>query len=65
MIRQALDELPQHEAARADFAARRAAALLADHERVRASSKATGSYAVHALLPPDVIALFVLLPKVR
>lgn len=65
MIRQALDELPQHEAARADFAARRAAALLADHDRVRASSKATGSYAVHALLPPDVIALFVLLPKVR
>jgi hypothetical protein len=65
MISQALTELPQHEPARVAFAERRAAALLADHERVRVSSKATGSYAVQALLPPDVIALFVLLPDVR
>jgi hypothetical protein len=46
------------------FARRRAEALLADHERVRESSQARGRSEVHALLPPDVIGLFVLLPKV-
>jgi len=46
------------------FANRRAQALLADHERVRESSRDRGRHEVHALLPPDVIGLFVLLPKV-
>mgnify|MGYP000535353742 CR=1 FL=1 len=38
--------------------------LLADHERVRESSRGRGSHEVHALLPPDVIGLVVLLPRV-
>jgi superfamily II DNA or RNA helicase len=46
------------------LAERRAQALLADHERVRASARAAGATTVQALLPPDVIALFVLLPRV-
>jgi superfamily II DNA or RNA helicase len=48
----------------AAFAERRAQALLADHRRVREAADARGSYSVKALLPPDVIGLFVLLPRV-
>ncbi len=46
------------------FADRRAQALLADHRRVREAAEALGRYSVKALLPADVIGLFVLLPKV-
>ena len=46
------------------LAQRRADTLLADHERVREFSKGRGSYEVSALLPPDIIGLYVLLPRV-
>jgi superfamily II DNA or RNA helicase len=46
------------------LAERRAQALLADHRRVREAAEALGRYSVKALLPADVIGLFVLLPKV-
>lgn len=46
------------------FAERRAQALLADHRRVREAAEALGRYSVKALLPADVVGLFVLLPKV-
>jgi superfamily II DNA or RNA helicase len=46
------------------FAERRAQALLADHRRVREAAEALGRYSVRALLPADVIGLFVLLPRV-
>lgn len=46
------------------FAERRAQALLADHRRVREAAEALGRYSVKALLPADVIGLFVVLPKV-
>lgn len=46
------------------FAHRRAQALLDDHRRVRDASGARGSWSVKALLPVDVIGLYVLLPKV-
>jgi hypothetical protein len=46
------------------FAERRADALLKDHRRVRQAADARGSYAVKALLPTDVVGLFVLLPRV-
>lgn len=46
------------------LAERRAQALLADHRRVREAGGARGSYSVKAILPPDVIGLFVLLPRV-
>jgi hypothetical protein len=44
------------------FAQQRAQVLLNDHRRVREAADARGQYAVNALLPPDVIGLFVLLP---
>lgn len=43
----------------------RAQALLADHRRVREAADARGSYAVKALLPADVIGVYVLLPEVK
>jgi superfamily II DNA or RNA helicase len=65
MLGQGLAELEGRGGALEAFATRRAQALLADHERVRVSARAAGRYEVHPLLPPDVIALYVLLPKVR
>jgi len=63
-VQQALSQiearLPELDA----FAERRAQALLADHRRVREAADARGSYSVKALLPADVIGLFVLLPRV-
>ena len=47
------------------FAERRAQALLSDHRRVREAAEALGRYSVKALLPADIIGLFVLLPKVN
>ena len=46
------------------FAVARADALLEDHLRVREASRATGSTSVQALPHPDVIGVYVLLPKV-
>jgi len=65
MLAQALGELEGHQGELEAFATRRAEALLADHERVRESARAAGRHEVRPLLPPDVIALYVLLPKVR
>lgn len=59
--------LAQYETRRPEldtFAERRAQILLADHRRVREAADARGSYSVRALLPADVIGLFVLLPQV-
>ena len=47
-----------------DFAAARARALRDDHLRVREAGRATGSASVQALARPDVIGVYVLLPKV-
>jgi superfamily II DNA or RNA helicase len=46
------------------FAAARSRALLDDHLRVREASKASGSTTVHALPRPDIIGVYVLLPRV-
>jgi thiol-disulfide isomerase/thioredoxin len=61
----ALDELAARRPDLEAFAERRARTLLEDHRRVRDASAARGSHAVKALLPPDVIGLFVLLPPVE
>jgi hypothetical protein len=45
------------------YAERRAQALLADNRRVREAADARGSYSVRALLPADIIGVFVLLPR--
>ena len=60
----ALTLLQEREAELEEFAAARARALLDDHLRVRDASRATGSTTVHALPRPDVIGVYVLLPKV-
>jgi len=60
--------LQQVDTLRADidaFAERRAHELLADHRRVREAADARGQYRVKALLPPDIVAVFVLLPRVQ
>lgn len=46
------------------FANNRADELLADHRRVREAAQARGQYKVKAHLPTDVIALFVVMPKI-
>lgn len=46
------------------IARKRAEILLEDHLRVREASKATGGATVQALQRPDVIGIYVLLPKV-
>jgi superfamily II DNA or RNA helicase len=67
-IERALALLGDHAADLDAFAERRAEALLADHRRVREASDTRGQARVHwqvkALLPPDVVALYVLLPRV-
>lgn len=63
-VTQALDQLETRVPELDAFAERRAQALLADHRRVREAAEALGRYSVKALLPVDIIGLFVLLPKV-
>ncbi|MBP0588717.1 DEAD/DEAH box helicase [Paraburkholderia sp. LEh10] len=63
-VTQALEQLETRLPELNAFAERRAQALLTDHRRVREAAEAAGRYSVKALLPADVIGLFVLLPKV-
>lgn len=63
-VNQAMQQLETRLADLDGFGERRAQALLADHRRVREAADARGTYSVKALLPIDVIGLFVLLPRV-
>jgi hypothetical protein len=63
-IAQAIAMAAERAANLSAFAARHAETLLVDHRRVREAALARGSYAVRALLPPDLVGAFVLLPKV-
>ena len=63
-IARALDLLRERAPSLEDFAAARAGVLLDDHLRVREASRATGSTTVQALPRPDVIGVYVLLPRV-
>lgn len=63
-VMHALGQLETRRAELDAFAERRAQALLADHRRVREAGDDRGRYSVKALLPADVIGLFVLLPRV-
>lgn len=63
-VTHALQQLDARSAALDAHAEHRAQALLADHRRVREAADARGSYAVKALLPPDVIGVYVLLPRI-
>jgi superfamily II DNA or RNA helicase len=64
-IAQALEQLDRRRADFEAFAERRAQELLADHRRVREASDARGNYRVKALLPPDIVGVFVLLPRIQ
>jgi hypothetical protein len=64
MVKQALEWLAAHLPDLDTFANRRAQVLLDDHRRVREAAEARGKYSVKALLPPDVIGIYVLLPRV-
>jgi hypothetical protein len=62
-IAKAKEELPSLLAGPlADFAQSRAQELMADHARLRAASGSASRVTVEAVLPPDVIGLFVLMP---
>lgn len=63
-VNQAMQQLEDRVAELDAFAERPAQTLLADHRRVREAAGARGGYSVKALLPADVIGLFVLLPRV-
>jgi hypothetical protein len=59
----AKDELPSLlEGPIADFVRSRAQELMADHARLRAASGSASRVTVEAVLPPDVIGLFALMP---
>jgi hypothetical protein len=62
-VHQALAHLERHRAELDAFAERRAQVLLAGHRRVREAADARGHYSVKAILPADIIGLFVLLPR--
>lgn len=58
----ALDALPSWQPQLEAIAKTRAQALLLDHRRVREAADSRGSYQVTAILPVDVMGLYVLLP---
>ena len=64
MVTQAIEQLSARRKEIDSWADARAQILLADHRRVREAADAKGKYTVKALLPVDIIGLFVLLPKV-
>ena len=63
-VEQALQLIGTRSSQLNDFAERRAQILLSDHRRVREAADARGTYSVKALVPADVIGIFVLLPRV-
>ena len=63
-VTRALALLPDRAADLEAFATARASVLLDDHLRVREASRATGSTSVQASPRPDVIGVYVLLPRV-
>jgi len=61
-IRIALDFLAAHPQQLQAVVGQRAAALLADHQRVREAARDVGQYNVSPCLPVDVMGVYVLLP---
>jgi superfamily II DNA or RNA helicase len=64
-VTKALARLSEVREALDAFGERRAQALLADHRRLREAAAGRGQFAVRALLPVDVIGVFVLLPELE
>jgi superfamily II DNA or RNA helicase len=61
-IATAVETLKQHPEQLQQLAEQRAQALLDDHIRVREASKDVGKYQVSAMMPVDVVGIYVLLP---
>lgn len=62
-VTQALSFLAAHPERLQALAQERAAALLADHRRVREAARDVGQYSVAPCLPVDVMGVYVLLPE--
>ncbi len=63
-VDQALTRLPAYEAAIRAYADSRAAALSEDHDRVKTATRGEGATTeVEAVLPADVIGLYILVPE--
>ena len=63
LVRQVVDSLPEISGALENLARERARVLTEDHQRVLSASAATGGrFEVIPNLPPDVIAITVLMP---
>jgi hypothetical protein len=63
-VQKVLDLVKVNESVLAAFAQSRAANLEADHQRVRAASKAAGQVTVTACVPADIIGVYVVLPAI-
>jgi hypothetical protein len=63
IIKNALSLLEQNPTIIDGFASERAQELLSDHYRVKGAARSLGIYNVTTLLPPDIIGIFVILPK--
>jgi hypothetical protein len=63
-VQKVLDLVKANESVLAAFAQARADALEADHQRVRAASKASGQVTVTACVPADIIGAYVVLPSI-
>lgn len=62
-IQKVLDLIKSNQGILSVFAESRAAALAADHQRVRAAAKAAGQVTVSACVPADIIGVYVVLPS--
>jgi hypothetical protein len=63
-VQKVLNLVKANESVLAAFAQARADALEADHQRVRAASKASGQVTVTACVPADIIGAYVVLPSI-
>jgi len=61
-LAEALRRMDAHASVLASFVQERAATLERDHLRVRATGVNVPRVSVEAVLPPDVVGLFVLVP---
>lgn len=64
LISQTLEDIIKKFSKFEEFALARSQEILKDHDRVKAASKGKGILKVDVVLPPDLIAVYVVLPKI-
>ena len=62
-VHEVLDEVGDRQAAIRAFANERALKLQEDHDRLTEAARGGATTAVEAVIPPDIIGLYVLLPE--